>query len=548
MSLTTRHFAAFFNNSMHDDSNGNSGGSNRRVPMPNFDDAKATYQSKTLRELLTAFLSFGLCQIPPLVRNAEPLLKFTRRVAGDSITDRLLKATLFGHFCAGEDEPRIRPTIQRLREAGIGSILDYAAEDDVGTVSSPGSTPGRIEAGTNYPKVRSYDYESESKCDRHVETFQQCIQSVANLGKDGFAAIKVTALGNPKLLARMSRAIVEAENLFAKFDVDQDGFISNEEFERGLHLFFDDIKENTNIFRRRLQELLPGNESQPSKVDYITWSMLLAPRDLPLITEGCREFGPLAMAAPTTEEVELIERMFDRGRTIAQTAAEHGVRLLIDAEQQRFQPAIDNLVLELQYTYNSKLVTEFPVIYNTYQCYLKDASRRLHVDLERSKRYDYHFGAKLVRGAYMESERALAASLGLPSPIHDTKADTDACYNDAVKFLLEQSIKANSNVEFMCATHNQDTIEKALHVMGELNIGPEYRTISFAQLYGMMDNLTFNLGKHGFRAFKYVPYGEVKMVIPYLLRRANENSSLSGGARKELRMISRELRRRLFRF
>jgi proline dehydrogenase len=206
------------------------------------------------------------------------------------------------------------------------------------------------------------------------------------------------------------------------------------------------------------------------------------------------------------------------------------------------------LVLELQYTYNSKSVTDFPVIYNTYQCYLKDASRRLRADLERSKRYDYHFGAKLVRGAYMESERALAASLGLPSPIHETKANTDACYNDAVKFLLGQSTKSDSNVEFMCATHNQDTIEKAIHIMGELNIDPQDRTISFAQLYGMMDNLTYNLGKHGFRAFKYVPYGEVKMVMPYLLRRANENSSLSGGARKELRMISRELRRRLLRF
>ena len=97
----------------------------------------------------------------------------------------------------------------------------------------------------------------------------------------------------------------------------------------------------------------------------------------------------------------------------------------------------------------------------------------------------------------------------------------------------------------MCATHNQETIELAIKVMSELGINPKANTISFAQLFGMMDNLTFNLGKHGYRAYKYVPYGEVKMVMPYLIRRANENSAIAGGAAKELRMISGELKRRL---
>ena len=219
------------------------------------------------------------------------------------------------------------------------------------------------------------------------------------------------------------------------------------------------------------------------------------------------------MASPTEEEVELIEKMYARGHALAKEAAACGTRLLIDAEQVRFQPAIDSLVLELQRTYNAKSVSDKPIIYNTYQCYLKDVPERLAVDVERSERFDYHFGAKLVRGAYMESERALAETLGRPSPIHDTIEDTHKCYNDSVDFLLEHSVKSDNQVEVMVASHNQGSIEKAIESMNRHGVDRKGPTISFGQLFGMSDNLTFNLGKHGYRAYKYVPYGEVKMVV-----------------------------------
>lgn len=548
-------------------------------PIPDFNDAQSAFERKTNGELIKAMITFGLCQIRPLVRHSERLLKVTRSVLGDRITDGLLKASLFGHFCAGEDEQRIQPTITKLEMAGIGSILDFAAEDDDSSHSAPTqsnptgnlnnnnksmqqqqpqsqslnpNTVSVYESQLN-PNVRMYDYESEAKCDRHVETFRQCIQSVSHLQKDGFAAIKVTALGNPKLLARMSRAIVEAQNLFAKFDTNGDGCISEEEFERGLDLFFINNSDATHLLQR-VKEIMPAatnddagsSGSSGNKVDYITWSMLLAPHDLPNITRGCREVGPLALATPTAEEAELIETMYQRGHALAREAAACGTRLLVDAEQARFQPAIDNLVLELQRTYNAVSASDYPIIYNTYQCYLKDATHRLQADVERSKRYNYHFGAKLVRGAYMESERAMAESLCLPSPIHDTIQDTHECYNAAVQYLLQHSQESSQAVELMCATHNQETIELAIQVMNKLGIDRTARTISFAQLFGMKDNLTYNLGRHGFRAYKYVPYGEVKMVMPYLLRRASENSAITGGASKELKMIVDELSRRVF--
>ena len=393
---------------------------------------------------------------------------------------------------------------------------------------------------THIPKVRVYDYESEAECDKHLAVFKKCIHDVANLQADGYAAIKVTALTNPALLERMSRAIVEAQNLFAKFDTSGNGFISRSEFEHGFHLFFRD--DHTKL-RDMLDQLNPVD---CDKVDYITWSMMLQPKDLPSITAGCREMGPLAMAAPTEEEVELMDKMYARGHALAQEAASVGTRLLIDAEQARFQPAIDSLVLELQRTYNAASDRDFPLIYNTYQCYLKDVPERLPVDVERSERFDYHFGAKLVRGAYMESERALAEILGLPSPIHDTLEDTHNCYNNSVRFLLEHSTKSKHKLEIMLASHNQESIEKAIAAMNDLGIDRKESTICFAQLYGMMDNLTFNLGKHSYRAFKYLPYGEIKMVMPYLIRRANENSAIASGAKKEIKMLSAELKRRVF--
>ena len=521
------------------------GNNNRKgkLPIPDFSDAKAAYESKTTLELLRAMVVFQLCRIPILVRNSDSLLHYSRKIVGGTIQDALLRATLFGHFCAGEDEKRIEPVIKNMEKNGIGSILDYAHEDDGSGQEDNDKKTETIDVDTIFheanPKVRLYDYESEAQCDRHVETFKSCINAVKNLEADGYAAMKVTALGNPKLLEKMSRALREVKNLYSKFDMDNDGFISRDEFERGYKFFFKDSPTDLD----EMFELLDPEKT--GRVDFITWSMMLTPSDLPRITSKCREVGPLALVSPTEEEVELMEAMFNRGHQLAQEAAKCGTRLLIDAEQARFQPAIDNLVLDLQRTYNAASKSDSPIVYNTYQCYLKDASENIRTDMERAERHDYHFGAKLVRGAYMEGERALAESLGYPSPIHDTIQDTHNCYNDAVEYLLNQSATSDKKVEIMVASHNQESIEKAIATMDKLGIDPQASTICFAQLYGMTDNLTYNLGQNGFRAYKYVPYGEVGEVMPYLVRRAKENSAITGGAAKELDMIRRELKRRI---
>jgi proline dehydrogenase len=265
-------------------------------------------------------------------------------------------------------------------------------------------------------------------------------------------------------------------------------------------------------------------------------------KDLPKIVSKCRAAGRLSKACPTDEEIELLEAMYDRGRKLGEAAANVGVRLLIDAEQVRYQPAIDNLVLELQRQFNVK---DKPIIYNTYQCYLQDSPERLRTDVKRSTRFNYHFGAKLVRGAYMESERKLAEDAGLPDPIHPNIQATHDCYDNSVDFLLRHSTMSDRKSEMMCATHNQRSIEKAIDAMNRYNVDRKMSTICFAQLYGMSDHLSYNLGKNDYRVYKYVPYGEVHEVMPYLLRRARENSAIVGGATLELDMIKQELLRRM---
>lgn len=202
-----------------------------RNPVPDFHDTKSAYKPKTNVQLLRAAACFRLCQIPLLVSNADSLLRLSRHLS-PTLTDRLLRETLYGHFCAGEDRERIQPVIDSLKSFGVGAILDYAAEND-----DPSTTAGQQDLDTPIQATsavaREYDYESEAKCDQHVKTFVQCIQDVASGSDDGYAAIKVTALGNPKLLARVSQAFEEAKLLFAKFDRNGDGLISREEFEQG---------------------------------------------------------------------------------------------------------------------------------------------------------------------------------------------------------------------------------------------------------------------------------------------------------------------------
>lgn len=466
------------------------------------------------------------------MKNAESMLKKSYKIFGESITSGVLKLSFFGHFCAGEDPESIRPTIKRLEVSGVGSILDYAAEADVEDQPSSNASGGPPQKEQQLVQSRTYDYTTEQMCDKHLAIFESCIRAVKSVSPSGFAAIKCTALGDPRLLERMSTAIVELHNLFEKFDVDKTGRITKDQFMSAYNQFFTDGADARDKFEH-------FDIEKDGFVDYIDWTNSLVIEDLHTLTSKCRQSAALAKATLTPEEREMVKRMRGRLDKLASLAQELGVRVMIDAEHSYFQPAIDNMTVDLQKKYNKT----YPAVFGTYQMYLRDSKKRLFLDIDRARKGNYMFAAKLVRGAYMVLERARSASLGLPDIIFPELQGTHDNYNSGVDDILHR-IAAGEKIELMLASHNQESVERAVSTMARLGIPPN-KGVYFGQLLGMSDHLTFALGRSGYQAYKYVPYGRVHEVMPYLVRRAQENSGLLGGASQDLGLIAAEIRRRL---
>ena len=235
-------------------------------------------------------------------------------------------------------------------------------------------------------------------------------------------------------------------------------------------------------------------------------------------------------------ETEEFSKVKSRIEAICQAAYDRGVPVMIDAEETWIQDAIDRLTLEMMRKYNREKL----IVYNTYQLYRNDKLRSLKEDTALAKAEGFVLGAKLVRGAYMEKERKRAADIGYPSPINETKQATDNDYNAAVQFCTENV----GQVGFVAGTHNEDSCRLLVDLMNEKKIHSADQNIYFSQLLGMSDNLSFNLADAGFNVAKYVPYGPVKAVLPYLFRRAEENTSISGMMGRELKLIVAERKRR----
>lgn len=501
-----------------------------------FNDPRAAFAAKSALDILRSLLVFKACQIRPLVRNADAVLDWSTRLLGSTLVNAVIRRTFYKQFVAGTDAQSIQPTLRFLRENGIRAILDYAAEDDVDEQPAPKSKPETLPLTMPHSMVtvRTYPYAGEDLADRRMSVFLKSIEAAAAAEGQGFAAIKVTALGLPALLERVSNAHRQIYNLFNRFDASNDGVIDREEFERIYNeLFVDDGEE------RREKMFQHLDTDRDGKVDYVGWSKQVSVHDTRAIASRCRSRGPFAEAALSEEECHLLDAMMGRVDRLAKVASEAGVRLMIDAEHTYFQPAIDSVVTEMQRRYNR----DEPVVFNTIQCYLKDSHERLRIDLERARREGYKYGAKLVRGAYMVLERARAVELGYPSPIQDSKADTHANYDRCMREMLQYV--ASEGCEVMVATHNQESIERTVTGMGELGLPPS-SGVYFGQLLGMADHLTFTLGRAGYGAYKYVPFGAVDEVMPYLIRRAQENSDMLGGVGKEVAMMRTELKRRLF--
>ena len=229
-------------------------------------------------------------------------------------------------------------------------------------------------------------------------------------------------------------------------------------------------------------------------------------------------------------------RLRERMYAICDVAEEHGVGILIDAEETWIQDPIDRLAIELMGVYNKEKV----VVYNTYQLYRSDRLRFLQLSHKIAQEGNFILGAKLVRGAYMEKERARAIQMGYPSPIQVDKAATDKDFDAAVAYCLENI----GQIALILASHNESSTMQCAQSMQHKALANDHPMIHFSQLYGMSDHISFNMAAEGYKVSKYLPFGPLQDVVPYLMRRAQENSSVNGQTNRELLLIRQEIARR----
>jgi proline dehydrogenase len=238
----------------------------------------------------------------------------------------------------------------------------------------------------------------------------------------------------------------------------------------------------------------------------------------------------------TDAEQEEWKRVQNRVLAICEKASSTGVPVMIDAEETWIQDTIDKLATNMMRLFNK----EKAIIYNTYQLYRHDKLQSIKNDYKTAVKEGFILGAKLVRGAYMEKERKRAAEMGYPSPIQPDKKSADKDYDAALEFCTDHIAK----IAIVAGTHNEGSCRLLADLLDKKAIEHKNPHVYFSQLLGMSDNLSFNLANADYNVAKYVPYGPITAVLPYLFRRAQENTAIAGQMSRELSLITKEVKRR----
>ena len=328
------------------------------------------------------------------------------------------------------------------------------------------------------------------------ENIQECDQAIANLAKSGIGTILDYS--------------VEGEESEDTFEATCAEILKTVERAKGNPDIPYSVFKTTGIFSSEILEIASTIIEQSQLVD-----VNLVQNSLPSQHQQGWQLG------------------FDRFMKLCRTAAQSKVRIFVDAEESWLQPAIDLMATHAMETCNQ----EYPWVYNTLQMYRHDRLAYLERQVAEGK---CQYGYKLVRGAYMEKERARAKSQGYQDPIQPNKEATDRDYDSAVAFCLEN----HNRVAVCIATHNEKSSLLGAQGLDEKNLPKSDWRVSFSQLLGMSDHISFNLSNSGYKVSKYVPYGPVLSVIPYLTRRAQENSGMAGQMGRDLSLIEAEIKRR----
>ncbi|KAJ8711481.1 hypothetical protein PYW07_008723 [Mythimna separata] len=532
----------------------------------NFNSPKDAFKSKKTSELVRAYFVYQICSVNWLVENNDMLMKRMRQVVGQRLFEIFMKATFYGQFVAGEDQNTIKPTIERLRSFGVKSILDYSVEEDLSqeeaekrevsaSISACGDKQeeGQLKqyhveqrfADRRYKvtSARTYFYLNEASCEKNMEAFLKSIDAVAGITKStGLMAVKLTALGRPQLLLQLSEVIMRARNYMQQIGGGTGNVLTHHKTIEDFQRYFGDHSSKPQV-----QEFMKKITSDKEGIVHLfPWSNILD-EDMNL-SDSFRVPDPKTgqmrrlISQISPKEEEMFRNMLRRLNHIIKIANEADVRIMIDAEQTYFQPAISRICLEMMRRYNKDKF----LVFNTYQTYLKNTYQEILTDLEQAQRQNFYWGAKLVRGAYIEQERARAAAMGYDDPTCETVDATTVSFHKCLKEILSRVKGPNKErLGIMVASHNEDTVRYAIQLMKEHDIKPEDKVVCFGQLLGMCDHITFPLGQAGYSAYKYVPYGPVVEVLPYLSRRANENRGFLKKIKKEKKLLLKEIIRRV---
>lgn len=241
-------------------------------------------------------------------------------------------------------------------------------------------------------------------------------------------------------------------------------------------------------------------------------------------------------SALSDAEKTSFDKVFNRVDAICKKAHANNVRIFIDGEESWMQETIDELAYAMMRKYNK----EQPIVYNTFQMYMTASLTKLKDALHNAVMHNYYLGAKLVRGAYMEKEREEARRRGIPDPVQPDKESTDEDFDKALLFCMNEK----QRIALCSGSHNEHSNYYLTVLMEKHGLAPSDSRVYFAQLYGMSDHISYNLAKAGYNVAKYVPYGPIEAVMPYLFRRAEENTSIAGQSSREFKLIQKELRRR----
>jgi proline dehydrogenase len=385
--------------------------------IPDFSNTQIAFADRTNAELRKSYLLFSLMQYPWLVKPGGRVARWAFR--WNLPVKGIVKHTIYGQFCGGENQEEVKQVIDRLGRKGIKTILDYGVEGK----------------------------ETEEDFDKTASRLADTLELAREDDDIHIISTKLSGLFRFELLSKIT-----------------------------------------------------------------------------------------AQATLTEQEEAEWKRGVDRVNRICKAAFESGISVHVDAEESWIQGAIDQIAWEMSARYN----LDRPTVINAVQLYRTDRLQFLKDSLEDARQRGYLCAVKLVRGAYMEKERERALAKGYPSPIHPDRAATDKAYNEGLRFCLDHIDELYVNN----ATHNEESVRLQTELMATRHIPADHPRVVTSQLYGMSDNLSYNMAQMGYRVEKYLPYGPVKEVIPYLIRRTQENTSVGGQMSRELRLIKEELDRR----